>query len=426
MKRIILLLVFVFVIAPISAQDDDLALPFEVITTAHRQDGNRVIVGRGQFPTVRQFDIPVDALPTWLVGAGVDQDALWLLADDGGVLRGILPGMENDYTITDPLVSPLQPGMPPVMIGDGQGYFIDQRYPVNMAALTHTARMPERTAYIRDDGALLLLDGANVPMNEYRAFAAPDMRIVVNGLGQAAAYVNATNERYIHAIMGDDLEGASLVVMDMGFGEIVSRFDLPGEQVFEGLSPMWADVNADGTPDLIVTASDGNIGAQIRVYDVDGTQIAIGPPIGRGNRWRHQLAWGAFGPDGENLLAEVLTPHIGGIVGFFRYENGALERVARLDGYTSHIIYSRNLDMAVGGDFNGDGQMELVLPSQSLDRIAGLQINADYAVDVVWELPLDGQLTTNLSAVTLADGGLALAAGVVDDSGAAKVRVWVP
>jgi len=68
-----------------------------------------------------------------------------------------------------------------------------------------------------------------------------------------------------------------------------------------------------------------------------------------------------FGPNGELELAEVLTPRIGGIAGFSRMDGDPLNLVAQQDGVTSHYVFSRNLDMGLAGDLDGDGQLELVV-----------------------------------------------------------------
>ncbi len=416
-----------------SAQDEEtgdefISFAYNFTTTAHRQDGNRLVAGRGTFPVVTQFDVALGSSPVWVVGAPVgENDAVWIAVDAAGVMQGVYR-FDETYSATDPLPTTLPAGMPPIMAADGIGSYIDLQFPVNVAPLSHATRAPERVAYVTETGTLSLLDGDNRPLAVFDASAAPDSRVVLNDLGLAAVYINATNTRYVHDVLGDDLESAGLIIFDMGFGQVIGRVSLPDEQVFEGISPLWADVNGDGRFDIVTTVSDEANGARIRVYGVDGTPVAEGPAIGLGGRWRHQLAWAAFGADGENLLAEVLTPHIGGIVGFFRFDasTNRLERVARADGYTSHVINSRNLDMAVAGDFNGDGQAELVLPTQSLDRIAGLALDADNNIVERWSFPLDGTLITNLSAVTLADGRLALAAGVRRAEGDYVLRLWVP
>ncbi|MEL7432903.1 MAG: hypothetical protein AAFN11_03050 [Chloroflexota bacterium] len=114
----------------------------------------------------------------------------------------------------------------------------------------------------------------------------------------------------------------------------------------------------------------------------------------------------------------MLTPHIGGVVRFYQYQGDRLEIVAELSGYTSHVIGSRNLDMAVAGDFNGDGIPEIVLPSQDRMTIAGIQ-RTETGATVVWQLPLNAPVVTNLAAYET-ETGLALATGL--QSGV--VRVW--
>ena len=52
------------------------------------------------------------------------------------------------------------------------------------------------------------------------------------------------------------------------------------------------------------------------------------------------MAVAPFGPNGELVLAEVLIPHIGGIVGFYRMDGDPLNLVAQLDGVRSHPVFS--------------------------------------------------------------------------------------
>lgn len=408
-----------------AAQEDEVAAP-GYTTTAHSQSGNRLVTGQGTFPDVVMSDVPLTSLPVWIVGAFVGDQPVWVVADEDGALFGSYE-LDGAYTLSPPLAERLAPGMPPLMVSDDFGSFVDTAFPADMAPLTSPARVPGRLVYVDQGGRLTLLDDAeNTLLAQHEIGAAADVRVVVNNAGLAAVYGSATDERYVHGIMGDNLEHTTLVIMDMGFGAITATVELPGDQVFEGMSPFWADVDQDGESDLVVTLAAGGEGAWIRAYRADGTVLAEGPSIGLSNRWRHQLAWGAFGADGEYLLAEVLTPHIGGIVGFWRYDadSGTFTRAARREGFTSHVINSPNLDMAVSGDFNGDGQIELVLPDQALITINGLQLNENGEVETVWTLPVDGAVLTNLSAVSLPGGGLALAVGVVGQDGQPRLRVW--
>lgn len=354
--------------------------------THQRADGNRLLAGQGAFPEATTADIPLDTTPLWVVGGIVADEVTW--------------------AVTDTARPPMIPPLPDI---------------ADLSPLTHAVPFADGLLYVAVNGDVVWQqDGTEIsrlPLN-----ALPDARLVVSGT-QAALYAGATAERYVHGVLGDDIEGAALVVLahDGSTMTPAARVDLPGESVFEGLSPLWADVDADGRPDLVTTVSDGQAGAAIRVYRADGSLLAAGPAIGRGGRWRHQLAFGPFGPNGESELAAVLTPHIGGVVEFYRLDGDRLDIVATLPGYTSHVIGSRNLDMALAGDFNGDGQPELVLPDQARQTLNGLQRSAD-GIEVVWSLPLAGTLTTNLAGLALPDGQLALAAG----TDANRLRVWLP
>ena len=80
-----------------------------------------------------------------------------------------------------------------------------------------------------------------------------------------------------------------------------------------------------------------------------------------------------FGPNGELGLPEVLTPDIGGIAGFYRLDGDSLNVVTQQDGFTSHPVFSRNLDMALAGDLDGDGQPELIVFDQPFRKAVTLR-----------------------------------------------------
>lgn len=192
-------------------------------------------------------------------------------------------------------------------------------------------------------------------------------------------------------------------------------------RVVEGIAPIWADLDGDGRREIIVTVSDADQGAQLLVFDENGERVAVGPAIGRGFRWRHQLVAAPFGPKGEVELADVLTPHIGGVVEFFRLEGPILNLAAQVRGFSSHARGSRNLDMALAGDVDGDGRVELLLPSQERTELGAIRRTADGA-EVAWIVPLGGRISTNLAAATLSDGSLAVGAGRSDG----VLRLWLP
>jgi len=222
-------------------------------------------------------------------------------------------------------------------------------------------------------------------------------------------------------VLGDEQEAASITLVETTpTPRIVMEIKIDPPGVIEGIAPIWADLTGDGQREIIVTRSDAEIGAQILVYDERGNLIAKGSEIGRGYRWRNQLSVAPFSPSGELELTDVLTPHIGGLVEFYRFVGDRLEIIAQVGGYTSHVIGTRNLDMALSGDFNGDSKIEVVLPSQDLTKLKALQ-RIDESAAEIWSLEVGGNVSTNLSAVLQPGGGLALGVGRHDGT----LRVWI-
>jgi hypothetical protein len=249
----------------------------------------------------------------------------------------------------------------------------------------------------------------------------PDARLVVSDTGQIATYTRAT-DRYTHGIMGDALEGGGLAVLEVANGavNVVAEIELP-ENVFEGISPLWADIDSDGEQEIITTYSNPRDGAALRAYEANGNALANTTPIGQGGRWRHQVAVAPFGFNGETQLVDVRTPHIGGIVEFFDLVGDAIEIQNAQLGYTTHIIGSRNLDMGLAGDFDGNGIPELVGLDQIREIVLAVE-NTPQGVTEVWRLPLGGSISSNFAAITLPDGTAALAAGTRGGT----LRIWQP
>ena len=250
--------------------------------------------------------------------------------------------------------------------------------------------------------------------------------MVMNGIGQVAVYVNATDQRYVHGIMGDQLEGATLLILDTKDSQIrvLARVDLPGEDVYEGIAPFWADIDGDGIEDLVTTVSNSTSGSRLRAYLWNESKIkqeVDGPAIGQGNRWQHQLTATALGPNGEIEIADVLTPHIGGTLRFYRFDGSSLNIEASFPSVTTHSIGSRNLDQTATGDFNGDGQAEVLVMSVERDAVIAIQ-HTQNGAEEVWRLNAGGEITTNFSPVELLDNRLGLAVGTANGN----LRIWLP
>ncbi len=427
MIRHIHILLVALIVSPLLAQQDE-DTPPQFFYTHHGADGNRIIAGTGTFPDVQMTTLTLEDIPMWVVGAAANNGLppSWAVVFADGSVQGTFQDLDGNVTVS-PVLEKLLPGqMPPVFLVDDFGALPVQTFPDDISILSNPVTSGDRTAYVADNGDLVVLDDEGEQIGRLPFGALPDARLVLNADGtQIAVYIGATDQRYVHGIMGDSLEAAALMVVNLEDAQVPVITQLDDNEVFEGLSPIWADVDEDGIQDLITTVSFSGGGAQIRVYRAsDGSLLASGAAIGSSNRWRHQLAWAAFGPLGEYELVEVLTPHIGGVVGFYHYDGGdGLVIDATRHGYSSHAIGSRNLDMAVAGDFDGDGQPEIVVPNQVLNTLVGLAHTAEGTAEERWSIPLDSVITTNLAAIQLPDGRLGLAVGVktLDNTGALQV-----
>ena len=246
----------------------------------------------------------------------------------------------------------------------------------------------------------------------------PDALSVI-GNGDTLYTFSGPTDRYPHGALGDRIEWGELVATAQGDDRKVVRFKLSSDEVFEALFPLLADLNGDGRHEVIATVSSPNNGSRLMVFahDEDGLRvIAESDPIGTGFRWLHQIAVAPLGPNGEIEIAVVKTPHIGGVAQFYRLEGNRLEIVAsHSGGYMSHVNGARNLDQAVTGDFDGDGNVELLVPSRDQKTLIALRRTGD-TVEEVWELPLGARLATNLMTVESDNGAITL--GAVTEDGA--------
>jgi hypothetical protein len=129
----------------------------------------------------------------------------------------------------------------------------------------------------------------------------------------------------------------------------------------------------------------------------------------------------SYGGSKKPQIISVRTPHIGGVIELYQLDGDTLTIVEQLPGYSSHVIGSRNLDMSALGDFDGDGEIEALIPVQSIDSLASVSF-ADGSVQEIWRVPVGGRLKTNLATVELPNGQMAV--GIGNDR--QQLRLWLP
>lgn len=367
------------------------AAAIEGLLAAGRVDlsptGNRVIEGPGSLLADEPLIIDArvaDTTAVWIAPTGPSD---WLVVSSDGSVD-IISTVGDEVTVEPLPTAPLDPSLGPPLVTTSAGATLVEVHDV---------------------------------LRSFFADPLPDTRVTTDGSRLVA--VGGPTDRYPHGVLGDVLEGSTIDVVDLDGGSR-TPVSIDGPDVFEAISPMLADVDGDGAADAVMTVSNGETGSRLVAYDLaDGSIVGESEPIGQSNRWRNLLAIAPTGPDGETEIIDILTPHIGGTLQFFQLVDGRLEQVASAGTYSTHSIGSRNLDLGIVTDADGDGRLDVLLPTQDMSELAVVtrDATADTGTREVARVALGGRLTSNVAAA-VTDGGVAYAVGVSDGS----VRLWLP
>jgi hypothetical protein len=390
--------------------------------TYHSPDGNRLVQGAGALPHSMPVDVPLKGVPEWIAAAQDGDASMWaVVLRDGEVQAFALEG--GDIREIDITPERLPPGAPPLLKVQGGKAEMVNASGENASPLSHPAVLDpsgELLAYIDLKGDVVIQEHGE-EMDRLKVNALPDARLIVDEGGNILALSDPTR-RYDHNVLGDDLEASSITLIETKPEPVVViRILVDEPAVIEGVAPIWVDLNADGEREIIVTRSDANRGARLVVYDNMGKEIAAGPAIGQGYRWRNQLGAAPFDDSRRWDLVDVLTPHLTGVVEFYKLDGENMEIKAQVRGYTSHVIGTRNLDMGLMGDFDGDQIIEALLPNQSRTELGAIE-RSESGAFVDWSLPAGGAVSSNLAAVTTPDGKIILGVGRQDR----YLRIWLP
>lgn len=224
----------------------------------------------------------------------------------------------------------------------------------------------------------------------------PHARVIEGARNIRAAWLAGPTKRYNHGVLGDAIEASALKV-ETADGEIVS-LELGEDSVFEDLTPRIADVDGDGSDEIIVVRSYPGRGAAVAVYRLAGGKLvwqAESDPVGQSFRWLNPAGTGDFDGDGRTEIAVVQTPHIGGILILYRIEGDRLVEIARQEGYSTHAMGSTVLGMAAVLDLNGDGAADIVLPDQGQKVLKAVSY-ANGEFKTLWSIPNDARIVTSV------------------------------
>jgi hypothetical protein len=180
----------------------------------------------------------------------------------------------------------------------------------------------------------------------------------------ASAWYAGPTTRYRHGVLGDAVEASALIVQTPAGKELT--LSLPETEVFEDRYPRLEDLDGDGRIEVVTIRSATNLGASVTVYSIDDNALverASTQFIGRANRWLNIAGIASFRGKRGKEIAYVETPHIGGTLFIYEYAEGALVPIGTLAGFSNHKIGATELRLSAVADVNGDGRMDLVLPS---------------------------------------------------------------
>ena len=231
--------------------------------TFHNPAGNHFVRGSGTFPNVMTVDILLHGVPVWAVGYAMES-VVWHVVLEGGDLQVVEVLSDGTAQTLAHEIGWFDGAQPPVIgVSMLEGTYV-LRSDATVSPLTHPIPVNDfEVLYINREGDLVLgrEEGA---VARLPIMALPDARLVMNRVGQVAVYANASDQRYGHGVLGDQVEAATLLVLELRESQIriLTRIDLPGEDVYEGIAPFWADVDGDGVEDLVTTVSNGSLGAR--------------------------------------------------------------------------------------------------------------------------------------------------------------------
>ena len=229
----------------------------------------------------------------------------------------------------------------------------------------------------------------------------PDGLVSTGSNDVAETWLTRPTTRYAHGILGDAIEAGGLTVK-MADGQLYEHV-LPDGFVFEDRRARPVDLDGDGRDEIVVVLTSVSEGAALAVYGVADGKLELRaktPHIGRTNRWLNPAEFADLDGDGAIEITAVWTPHLGRVLQAWRFSDGKLRQVAKIEGYSNHAIGSPVQDLTEIVTLS-DGRTALAIPTPGYDEIAFMVLQQDKFAEVA-RRPAGGRI---ISPVRLGKNG---------------------
>ncbi len=192
--------------------------------------------------------------------------------------------------------------------------------------------------------------------------------------GEYAFFVTSSNKNikhtwlyqqtldYDHEILGDRIEARSIAAILKNDKQI--KYTLDDNHVYEDLRVVLHDIDEDKDDEMFVIKTHMQKGASLAVYKVQDetiNQVATTGYLNRVYKWLNLVGFGDFDGNGIKNLAIIKTPHIGGYLTLYEYNNSRLKQKYERYGFTNHFIGSHELNMVAVSDLDSDKIDDMVL-----------------------------------------------------------------
>lgn len=175
---------------------------------------------------------------------------------------------------------------------------------------------------------------------------------------------------YDHEILGDQIEAKAIAVLLKNKNKLT--YELDEHHVFEDLKVRLYDINDDGKDELFVIKTHLDKGASLAMYRIENEKIvpsASTEYLNRTFRWLNVVGFSDFDGNGKKDVAIIKTPHIGGYLTIYEFNNNKFKQIYKRYGFTNHYIGSTELDMSAIFDLDDDKIDEFILVDMKAKNI---------------------------------------------------------